>query len=135
MRIAAELINEKGIEFDKAYLHKLPRQELEKRIDIYGKFINSESSNSKKIDKKAHELLKNDSSKKHLLSYLLRELNWVTISILSASYISAHVLLRSSFELLIGIATKVNGKMGERIESIEFLSIEEQKIVKKRLNY
>ena len=131
LRLASELINEKGIEFDRDYLQQLPRDEIEKRIDIYENFISSESSNPEEINKEAHELLRNDSSKKHLLAYLLREINWVTISILSASYISAHVLLRSSFELLIGIATNEKGKMGERIESIKFLSTDEQQIVKK----
>jgi len=131
LRMATELINEQGLTFDKSFLQQLPMEEIEKRIVILEKFINSKADEEQKIHAKAEQLLMLDSSKKHLLAYLSRELNWITISILSASYISALVLLRSAFELLIGIATRINGPIAERIESIRFLSVEEQKEIKK----
>ncbi|NOX64583.1 MAG: hypothetical protein GXO85_02000 [Chlorobi bacterium] len=131
LQYSSELVRQKGIDFDKQHLKQLSRDEIEKRIEVFEKFIHSSSGVSQDNQEEAHNFLRTDSSNKHLLTYLIRELNWVNISILSASYLSAHVLLRSSFELLIGIATKVTGPMAEKIESIKFFSQEEQKIVKK----
>jgi len=52
----------------------------------------------------------------------------------ATDYLSSIILMRSLFELLIGISTKVKGGMKERLDSIDFLSSEEKKILKKFWN-
>ena len=49
----------------------------------------------------------------------------------ATDYLSSIILMRSLFELLIGISTKVNGSMKERIDSIDFLKSDEKKNLKK----
>ena len=49
----------------------------------------------------------------------------------ATDYLSSIILMRSLFELLIGISTKVNGGMKKRIDSIDFLSSEEKEFLKK----
>ena len=48
----------------------------------------------------------------------------------ATDYLSSIILMRSLFELLIGISTKVNGGMKKRIDSIDFLSSEEKENLK-----
>lgn len=119
-------IQKQGLDFDKDYLRQLPKPEIEKRIDVLKKFVYTGH-----LSQEATEILKSDSSRKYLFVYLDKELCWVAVSILSASYISAHIIMRSVFELLIGIATRKTGSMSERINGIPFLSPEERKEIYK----
>jgi hypothetical protein len=48
----------------------------------------------------------------------------------ATDYLSSIILMRSLFELLIGISTKVNGGMKKRLDSIDFLSSEEKEFLK-----
>ncbi len=61
---------------------------------------------------------------------LVRELNWIVVSILSASYVGSLVQMRAVFELVVGIATRKTGGMSNRIESILYLQEEEKKVLK-----
>jgi len=127
------IVNKEGLTFDKDFLKALPKEEIEKRIEALDSFIASQDS-EKAIDdfdeKEALEYLEKDSSKKYLMPYLTREINWIVISILSASYVSSLVLMRSVFELTIGIATRLSGTMGEKIDSITFFEEGEKKNIK-----
>jgi len=49
----------------------------------------------------------------------------------ATDYLGSIVLLRSIFELLIGISTDLNGKMKERIDSIDFLTDDENRKIYK----
>ncbi|GBE18882.1 hypothetical protein BMS3Abin16_01492 [archaeon BMS3Abin16] len=132
VRILSELIQKEGEEFDDEYLLQLPKTEIEKHFEVLNNFISSESSQqNQKLPEETIRLMKLSRSNKHLLAYFNRELNWIIISILSASYISAYILMRSVFELLIGISTKKTGSMKNKIESIHFLSQEEKKKIQK----
>jgi len=124
LRATVGCIKRQGLDFDKDYLKQLSKPEIDKQIHILGEFVSTGQ-----LSQETKEILKSDSSRKYLLSYLTRELNWVAISILSASYISAYILMRSIFELLIGIATRKTGPMSERIDGISYFSKEERKQV------
>ncbi len=77
------------------------------------------------------KLLAKTCNKKCLLPFLYRQLNWVCISMLAAQYLSSLIIMRSSLELLINVATpKRSGGMTERIRSIEYLSSNEQDQIK-----
>jgi hypothetical protein len=128
------IIADEGISYDKDHLESLPIHEIETRIEILGRFLESQESDVVLDDderEQALRYLQEDSSRIHLLPYLRREVNWILVSILSASYISSLVLTRSLFELVIGIATKHIGLMKDRIDSISFLSSEEKRTVLK----
>lgn len=132
--LLVELAYKEGIEFDKDYLQGLSKEEIKKRIDILGNFVEKyESQGEVGIDptEDAFQYLFEDSSRKYLLLYLKREINWIVVSILSASYVSSLVLMRSVYELIIGIASKSTGSMGDRIDSITFLNSEEKSGLKK----
>jgi hypothetical protein len=49
----------------------------------------------------------------------------------ATDYLGSIILMRSLFELLIGISTEVTGKMADRLDSIEFLDSDEKKSLKK----
>ena len=49
----------------------------------------------------------------------------------ATDYLGSIILMRSLFELLIGISTEVTGGMAERLDSIEFLYSDEKKSLKK----
>lgn len=121
LRVTIDCIKEYGLDFDKDYLKQLSKKEIEERINVLVAFIETCH-----LNEKTSEILRLDSSRKYLLAYVSRELNWVVISILSASYVSANILMRSVFELLIGMATRKTGSMSERINGIFFLSPEEK---------
>ena len=70
-------------------------------------------------------------SKKCLLPYIDRQMNWIVVSILCASYLSSIVLMRSIFELLINVSTTQNGSMGTRIKGISFLDNDEKRAIKR----
>lgn len=128
------IVNKEGLAFDKDFLKTLPKEELEKRIEALNSFIASQDT-ERQIDdfdeKEALEYLEKGSSKKYLMPYLTREINWIVISILSASYVSSLILMRSVFELTIGITTRLSGSMSEKIDSITFFGEGEKKNIKK----
>ena len=134
VRVVSHLVEEKGLPFDKDFLASLPPEDIERRIEILGQFLDSGETCPLTEDgphKQAHQYLASDSSQKHLLAYFGREINWIVVSVLSASYISALVLMRSTFELLVGIATRYTGGMKDRLRAIPFLTDEEaQKLLK-----
>lgn len=129
LQVTANCIFKHGLDFDKDYLKQLPKEEIENYLIIFENFIQTGN-----LSQEAEKILESSNSRKYLLAYLNRELNWVAISILSASYISAHIIMRSAFELLIAIATNKTGSMGARVDSITFLTLEEKKDVKKIWN-
>lgn len=131
--IVAKHIRDHGIDYDKQYLANLPKEELEARIESLGQFIELKEMTTDKTNEIVHsalDYLSNDSSKKYLLEYLIREINWIIVSLLSASYISSLVLMRSTFELTVGMATRETGSMTERIYSIQGLNNKEKKKIK-----
>lgn len=128
VRYLSEQILRDGCEIDKAHLSSLSRDELERRIQVLTGFIEKEDTET------AHEALdylKTGNSQKHLIAYVSREFNWIIISIMSASYISALVLMRSVFELLVGVATRTEGGMKDRVDSITFFEGSERKQILK----
>lgn len=134
-------IKKSGISYDREFLSGLPKEEIEDRIKVLSRYIeleelegNSSPHNDEIIDKAA-EYLSGGSSKKYLLEYFARQMHWINISILSASYISALILMRSTFELIVGIATIKNGSMSDRIKAIAILSLEEKSEIKKLWNH
>jgi hypothetical protein len=123
------LVYKEGIDIDKHFMSRLAKSEWQKQIDILVKAVYTGQ-----FDKEALEILDLDSSRKYLFAYAKRELDWVAVSILSASYVSANILMRSVFELLIGIATRKTGYMSKRIHAIPFLSVKQKKKMKKLWN-
>lgn len=121
LQTTADSIREEGSDFDKEPSRKLTKAQWEEHVDILVKYIDTGQLSDKTI-----EILKLYSSKKYLLAYLVREVHWVAVSILSGSYISASVIMRSAFELLVGIATIETGTMNERISRMTFLSAKEK---------
>lgn len=61
------------------------------------------------------------------LSYLIQLFSWTVISILSASYLSSLVLIRTVLELLINAASEDRGGLRNRVAGIAFLEEEERK--------
>lgn len=125
-QVTIDSIEKEGIIYDNDYLIQIPKQEIDKKIEILNTYIQTGN-----LTKEVTEIMNDLSSKKYLLYYFLKEIRWIIVSILCASYISAHIVIRSIFELLIGIATKKTGSMSERISSIIFLSLDEKKEIKK----
>lgn len=132
-RIVCNRIGSEGVEYDAQYLKEISREEIEERILALGRFIELEDSGevgNERIVRDAMDYLFEDGSRKHLLVYFERELNWIVVSILSASYISSFVLMRSVFELTVGIATRNKGGMKERLLSIAALDESEGRAIK-----
>lgn len=131
----ASLVHENGTDFNNEYLCKLSKTEINRRLDILQEVVQTDDFTQlqDKVNiEEVSEFMWNASSKKPLLAYLTRELNWITISILSASYVSSLILMRAVFELIIGIASRQTGKMSDRIEDISFLDDSEKKMVKQQ---
>jgi hypothetical protein len=124
-----DLVYEEGMDIDKHFMSQLTKSEWQRQVDILVKAIYTSQ-----FDKETLEILDLDSSRKYLFAYAKRELNWTAVSILSASYVSANILMRSIFELLIGIATRKTGCMSKRIHAIPFLSAKQKKKMKKLWN-
>jgi len=127
VNLLAELAQKEGIVFDKDFLRGLSKEEIEKRIDVLNNFIvKQDSKDAAEVvrTEEALNYLDEDSSRRYLLPYLKREINWIIISILSASYVSSLILMRSVFELILGIASKCTGSMtmSDRINSIRYYS-------------
>ena len=134
VNLLVELAHKEGLEFDKDFLQGLSKEEIEKRIEVLSNFVEkNKSKDTVEMDPTEEALgyLVKDSSRKYLLPYLKREINWIIVSILSASYVSSMVLMRSVFELIIGIASKSADSMSNRIDSIAFLNDKEKNKVKK----
>ena len=137
LRHSCSLASKDGMDYDENHLRQLSKEEIEKYLKTMEQFIEyvpskSAAKNDKHLE--ALKLMKNFSTNKHLMTYLEKEVNWIVISILSASYLSANILMRAVFELLIGIATKNTESMSKRIDSITFLSNTEKKKMKKIWN-
>jgi hypothetical protein len=79
---------------------------------------------SKEID--AGKNVENIKEKNLFLGYLAKVYKSALLLIGATDYLGAMVLLRSIFELLVGIATEKNGPMKQRISSIEFLDDKEK---------
>lgn len=129
------IVNKEGPILDKDHFKSLSKEERTKRKEMVERFLealNSENSIEDIDDKGALDLLKNARSKKYLMPYFTREINWIIISILSTSYVSALILMRAVFELTIGIATRLSGSMNDKIDSITYFEEEEKKNIKKQ---
>jgi hypothetical protein len=124
-----DLVYKEGIDIDKHFTSQLTKSEWQKHVDILVKAVHTGQ-----FDKKTLKILDLDSSRKYLFAYARRELDWIAVSILSASYVSANILMRSVFELLIGIATRKTGHMSDRIHAIAFLSTKQKKKMMKLWN-
>lgn len=132
LQISTKTILEKGTKFDGEYARCMSYQDFLKLTNTLTDIVNSRREQIN--DKKLRMLAKTKwdlCSRKCLLSYVSRQLNWTAISILSASYISSIIVMRSVFELLIRIATRRTGSMNNRIHSIVFLSSKEKSKLKK----
>ncbi|MCX5852458.1 MAG: hypothetical protein NT072_10475 [Deltaproteobacteria bacterium] len=68
------------------------------------------------------------------LGYLGKVYQSALLLIGATDYLGAMILLRSVFELLIGIATKENGSMRDKISSISFLDNDEKNNLQKLWN-
>lgn len=77
------------------------------------------------------KLVSTTCSKKCLMPYIQRQMDWVIVSIYSASYLSSMILLRSIFEILVNLSTTVSEKMGDKIDNMRFIQHEERKKIKK----
>lgn len=128
IRTIVKHVLETGTEYDKEFLRTLPKNEIEARLHTLKRAIETDASENDLED--AIRYLMSDSSRKYLFSYLDRELHWVIVTIYSASYISALIHMRAIFELIVGIVTRTTGKMGDRIDSISFLTTSEKKNIK-----
>jgi len=120
-----------GSDFDMEHLDSLSQNELNQRIDTMKQFFDSDDPDQEGITHDVHRYLMSADSQKYLLAYVSREFNWVMVSIMSASYISSLILMRSLFELLVSIATQTKGKMKERVNAISFLHEGEHKEILK----
>ena len=110
-----------GVDYDKDFLSSLGPEEVEARIRVLGEFAESNDTSDprhREMAQSAAHYLASDSSRKYLLEYVEREINWIVVSTLSASYVSALILMRSVLELLVGIATRTTGRMRDRVNSI-----------------
>ena len=68
------------------------------------------------------------------LGYLGKIFQSALLLIGSTDYLGAIILIRSVFELLVGIATATNGSMRDRISSIEILDSEEKSDLRRLWN-
>jgi len=130
VRTITRLVQTDGLTFDKDYLRALSKDEIDKHIESLNAAIESNESGYVEINdkmRKSIEFLQDASSRQYLLPYFVRETHWISVSLLSASYISSLVLMRAYFELIIGIATRETGMMNDRILSLPELSMEEKK--------
>ncbi len=121
-----KIVSEYGIGFDKEHLASLPKEEIEKRIASLEEEIDSGIM--------MHESMifrYKNSSRLMLFGYLCLLSRSTVVSILSSSYICADILLRSMFELCVGMATLEKGGMAGRIDSISFLTGKQRTYLKK----
>lgn len=122
---------EKGLDYDHNFLRSLSPDEIEKRIQSFSEFLDSDNDITSEMSDEVATYLDVDGSKKFLLYYFIREMHWIVISVLSASYVSSLVQMRAAFELVVGIATRETSGMNERIDSILYFGPEEKSQLKK----
>jgi hypothetical protein len=132
LKIINNLILQKGDDLDLNTLTLESKELLENKINILEKYLKQPDNHSATLE--ADKIIESYYNKKHLFIYLEREINWIAISLLSASYISSLILMRSIFELIIGIATHMKGSMTDRLDSIYFLYEDERKQLKRDWN-
>jgi hypothetical protein len=120
-----------GSDFDMERLSSLSPDELNQRIDTLERFFNGDDPDQGGVTQDVHRYLMSADSQKYLLAYVSREFNWVIVSIMSASYISSLVLMRSLFELLVYVATQTKGNFKDRVDGISFLHEHEHKEILK----
>lgn len=126
LKITSEEIIRTGISYDKYILNSLPEEKrilYQETLEEYIKTGNKESE--------VAEIFKEINSKNYLIFYIVREFNWALISVMSSSYISANIIMRSVFEFMINISTSNNEGVSARIDSISFLNLYEKKKLKK----
>ena len=119
-----------GIDYDKDFLASLATEEVEERIKVLREFTESKDPaghRSRDVAQKAAQYMASGNSRKFIFEYVKRELNWIVVSTLSASYVSALILMRSVLELLVGIATHKTGNMRDRVGSIACFDKAEKK--------
>lgn len=131
-KVTEELILDHGSDIDTQSLYSLSREDLQNTVDILRPFIAQPDDTD--LSAIANPIIDKYLNKKHLFAYLGREINWIAVSLLSASYISSMILIRSMFELLIGIATNTTGGMSDRIESITYMTENEHEAIRKSWN-
>ena len=113
-----------GSVIDSEYALHLSETDFSRKLAVVGEVVESEnfSDLEERVNiEEVRAVFSELSSKKYLLTYLSRELKWITISILSASYVSSMILMRATFELIIGIASRDSDGMVSRIASISFI--------------
>jgi len=120
-----KLIIEKGSEFDDEAIKKLPDQIRKRQIELLRKTIETGEFSNELI-----EHYKIVESRQCLTIYGASLGRWIIVSIFATSYISAFILERGYFELIMRIATKEKGSMSKRISSISFLTEDEKKDIK-----
>lgn len=74
-------------------------------------------------------------NQKCLAPYLNKHLEWIHISILTTHYISAYILMRSTLEFIINLASNIQDGMNAKIDSIEYFRELEKKEIKKLWKY
>jgi len=127
LRASEQSIGSIGFEIKPLQKSDINKKEVEKLEDIVERNEYSKCD----IDFLMHMTSKM-CSKRCLLPYLDRQVNWIVISIISCSYLSSIIEMRSIFELLINISsTKSNGSMSEKIDAISFFSLSDKKKIKK----
>ncbi len=133
--IIIDEIRKNGRTFDSDYLLSLEQQDIEQRIQAFRRFLElHDMANHEQavvLDDVQRYLIE-DSSNAFLVEYFRRELLWITVSLLSASYISSFVLMRASFELTVCIATRSTKRMSDRIASISALGDAEKERTKEQ---
>jgi len=131
LQVSSRAIFKKGSKFNEEATMCLSKEQY---LDITDKLINmvgSEGERNREEDiKELGKITWQLCTRRCLLNYLHRLLHSIAVSILSASYICSMILLRSAFELLIGIATRKEGSMADRISSVRFLSSSEKRKLK-----
>jgi hypothetical protein len=127
--VVKKLVHEQGTDIDAGSLLSESREELQNILAILKPFI--ECSDTVTETKEVTDVINKYRNRGHLFLYLCREIQWIAVSLLSGSYISTLILIRSMFELIVGIATHLGGGMSKRIDSISFFSENECKIMKK----
>jgi hypothetical protein len=120
-----KIIMENGCDIDKEHLSSLPIEEIKKRLIAFNKVIESNEFNEEAI-----AYLAKDRSRLMLFGYVCLLSRWTVVTILSASYLCANIMLRSMFELCVGLATIKTGGMGDRIDAISFFDISQKAYLK-----
>jgi len=122
-----EIMRSSMHEFNELECSQVPEKDLQRLKDITEK--NEWSENDFTF---FGNIISKTCSKKCLLPYIHRQINWIAVSICNASYLSALILMRSIFELMINLlASKEKEGTREKINSILIFGDETKKEVKK----